>query len=246
MTSTPAGYTSSTKTWTGDAASVTFTRTGSSYLQFTNITVVLANKVTLATTCTDGEKFYSTYSSGKAFRVPSDLTVSEISVSGSKLSLSNYTTGDVVPANTGVLIASSTSGDHTMSIATGGTSKLGSDNMLKPSGDAGIDGASMAAAAPSCKYYRLTMHGGSEIGFWWGAESGGPFAIAANKAYLAVPTAGARAEGLWISETSSIHNAQCTMRNEAGTVYNLNGQRIDNAQLKKGVFIQNGKKIIMR
>ena len=62
MTSTPDGYNSTTKTWTGDATSVTFTRPSAadSYLQFTNIEVVLANKVTIASACTDGEMYYGT------------------------------------------------------------------------------------------------------------------------------------------------------------------------------------------
>ena len=242
MTSTPSGYSATTKTWTGDAASVTFTRTGSSYLKFTNIEVVLANKATIAAACTDGEgMYYGTYSSAKAFKVPADLVVSEIKVVNGKLQLSDYTTGDVVPANTGVLIASDAAGSYTMEIATGGTSKLGSDNMLKPSGDAGITAENMNEA--NTKFYRLTMHDGTKLGFWWGAENGAAFALAANKAYLAVPTTNSVREGLWIDDDVT---AIETVKAEKVTneYFNLAGQRV--AQPTKGLYIVNGRKVVIK
>lgn len=246
MTSTPDGYSSTTKTWSGDASSVTFTRpsTADSYLQFTKIEVVLANKATIAAACTDGEgMYYGTYSSGKAFIVPADLVVSEIKVDNGKLQLSDYTTGDVVPANTGVLIASDAAGSFTMEIATGGTSKLGANNMLKPSGDAGITAANMNE--DNTKFYRLTMHDGQYLGFWWGAENGAAFALAANKAYLAVPTTNSVREGLWIDDDATgvrqIENGELTNEN---SFFNLAGQRV--AQPTKGLYIVNGKKVVIK
>ena len=35
-------------------------------------------------------------------------------------------------------------------------------------------------------------------------------------------------------------------RNKNAVIYNLNGQRIDKAQAKSGVFIVNGKKIVIK
>ena len=160
--------------------------------------------ITLNAACTDGEKYYGTYSSSKAFVVPSGLTVSEIKLVEGKLDITNYDTDAVVPANTGVMVSSATSGDHSITLSVGGTSVLGGENMLKPSGDAGITADGMATAAPGCKYYRLTMHNGTQIGFWWGAESGAAFALGANKAYLAVPTGGSSAPSLlWFDDGST-------------------------------------------
>ena len=248
MTSTPDGYSSTTKTWSGDASSVTFTRpsTADSYLQFTKIEVVLANKATIAAACTDGEgMYYGTYSSGKAFKVPADLVVSEINVDNGKLQLSNYSTGDVVPANTGVMIASNAAGNYTLEIATGGTSVLGSDNMLKPSGDTDIDDDAMAAAAPSCKYYRLTMHNGTQIGFWWGAAGGAAFDLVANKAYLAVPTGAGAPSLLWFDNGSTGVNTLNVERETLnGEYYNLAGQRVANPT--KGLYIVNGRKVVIK
>ena len=241
-------YNASTGTWTGNTTSVSFTRPSdaSSYVTIDKITVVLANKITLASACTYDSKYYGTYSSAKPFKVPSDLTVSEIKVVDGKLSLSNYSTGDVVPANTGVMIASSTAGDHTMTIATGGESKLGSENMLKATGDAGITAEDMNAS--STKFYRLTMHNGTKIGFWWGAAEGAAFALGANKAYLAVPVATARSGFNLFGDDDTTDIETVDVNTESANVareyYNLNGQRVANPS--KGLYIVNGKKVIIK
>jgi hypothetical protein len=110
------------------------------------------------------------------------------------------------------------------------------------------------------KFYRLTMHNGTTIGFWWGAENGAAFDIAANKAYLAVPES-AMAPGLdflWFdlgSETTGVNNVSGKTADGRTDVYNLSGQRMAlprNARhsathgLKKGLYIVNGKKVVVK
>lgn len=221
-----------------------YTKKSSGNVGLGNISVTKTNTITLAEACTDGSKYYGTYSLGKAFIVPSDLTVSEITVENGELQLTNYETDDVVPANTGVMVSSTTAGNHSVTVSTGGTSKLGSDNMLKASGDAGITAVNMNET--NTKFYRLTMHNGDQIGFWWGAEDGAAFALAANKAYLAVPNdvAGARmgfAFGDDAAGIASMQRDECVMHNE---VYNLQGQRVKANQ--KGIVIVNGKKVVIK
>ena len=45
-----------------------------------------------------------------------------------------------------------------------------------------------------------------------------------------------------ITSIETIHNLQCTMHN----YYDLSGRRIDNSQLKRGVYIVGGKKVIIK
>lgn len=202
--------------------------------------------VTLAAACTDGERYYGTYSySGSAFVVPSDLTVSEITVSGGKLQFSDYATGAIVPANTGVLV-SSASREHTVVLSNAaGSSVLGSDNMLKPSGTS-LTALAMSTAAPSCIYYRLTMHNGTVLGFYWGAEDGAAFDLGANKAYLAVPSGHteARLSGFDMSDSEETAiSAPVALPEQAnGTAYNLFGMRVGTNW--KGLVIINGKKCL--
>jgi len=211
----------------------------------------VSSTLTLASACTDGVNYYGTYSNTSAFVVPSDLTVSEIKVSDGKLTVGNYSTGDVVPANTGVMVSSATAGEHSVTLSgETGTSVYGSENMLRPTGS-GITAEAMATAAPGCKYYRLTMHNGTTLGYYWGAAEGAAFTLDANKAYLAVPTAvAARLTGFDMSdsETTGIGatlNDRGEMINDK-PIYDLQGRRMANSQLKKGLYIVNGKKHIIK
>ena len=199
--------------------------------------------INIAAACTDGDKCYGTYSNSKAFIVPADLTVYEVSVNEDALRLAAYATGDIVPANTGVLVAGD-AGDHNVVLTTGGTSKLGADNMLRATG-AGIDAAAMSEADANCKFYRLTMHGGTQIGFFWGAEKGAAFAVPANKAYLAVPNAEAGAvKGFRFGEnTDGISEIMSNGENEKmSAIYDLSGRRV--VKPTKGLYIVNGKKVV--
>ena len=199
--------------------------------------------IALNAACTDGAMVYGTYSCGKAFVVPNDLVVSEITVLKGKLWVENYNSGDIVPANTGVMVAALAGGNYDVTLSDeAGSSIFDSDNMLKPSGDAGITAANMTKA--DTKFYRLTMHNGSEIGFWWGAADGAAFDLAANKAYLAVPnSAQLSREGLWLGDDVTAIETVKTQQAD-GQYFNLAGQRV--AQPTKGLYIVNGKKVIIK
>ena len=206
-------------------------------------TTVPTATINLAAACTDGEgNYYGTYSNSKAFIVPADLTVSTISVSAGKMTLSNYNAGDIVKANTGVLISATSAGDKTVTLAAGGTELAG--NMLRATG-AGIDANAMDAADAACKFYRLTMHEGTQIGFFWGAAEGAAFAVAANKAYLAVPnTEAGLVKGFRFGEnTDAISEIMSNGENEkTSAIYDLSGRRV--VKPTKGLYIVNGKKVV--
>ena len=205
--------------------------------------------ITLSEKCTDGEMYYGTYSSTKPFVVSDDIIVSEISVIDNQLNVEEYASGAVVPANTGVMVSSMTYGNHEVALSEEvGESVLGEENMLRPTGDAGITAAEMAAKDAACKYYRLTMHKGETLGYFYGAAEGAAFNIAAGKAYLAVPEAlASKVLGFAIGGGVTGIGAVADNGNAAGrrTVYNLHGQRV-NGKLAKGVYIVNGKKVIIK
>ncbi len=203
---------------------------------------------TIAEACTDGENYYGTYSNTSSFVVPEGLTVSEITVTDGSMVVTPYETGDIVPANTGVMVKAASAGEKSVVLTTAAGEAKTATNMLKATGT-GIDAAGMTAAAADCKYYRLTMHNGSDLGFWWGAAEGAAFALAANKAYLTVPTAEAARAGFTFGEgtTTSIQEALGVKRGESAsaTYYNFNGQKVEKPT-KKGLYIVNGKKIVIK
>ena len=195
--------------------------------------------------CKEGEKYYATYSSTKPFVVPNDITVSSVAVDGEgNLVITDFTQGETVPANYGVLVSAATAGEKKVYYSNdAGTSHA--DQMLYASSE-GLTAAEMATAAPNCEYYRLTMHNGTIIGFWWGAENGDSFAIAANKAYLAVPKGATAKAGFAFNENvANGINALDTQHPTPNTqhpIYNLAGQHVNKSY--KGVVIVNGKKML--
>ncbi len=199
-----------------------------------NITVSGAKTITLASACTDGDLYYGTYSCSKAFIVPSDLIVSEIGIEDKKLKVEDYATGAVVPANTGVMISSDVAGDHTITLSSAaGTSVLGVNNMLKPTGEGITSTAMEAASASGTKFYRLTMHNADlehdilgTIGFWYGAEGGVAFDYStANRAYLAVPSGAQAPARFWFTEEeNNATNIEAVEAAEEGVKFIQNGK----------------------
>ena len=205
--------------------------------------------ITLAEACNNGKgKYYGTYSNASAFVVPSDLTVAEIGLDAeNKLIVTEYATGDIVPANTGVMVSSTEYGDYSVELThNAGTSVMGSDNCLRATGNEGITAATMDVNDVDCVFYRLTMHNKTDLGFYYGAANGAAFAVAANKAYLAVPkTAGARIQGFsldgdTVTGISQIENGKSEVEN----YFDLQGRIIANPA--KGLYIKNGKKVVIR
>lgn len=194
--------------------------------------------ITLNSACTDGSKVYGTYSNASAWVVPEALTVSAITVSGETLTKDDYATGDIVPANTGVLVSASAGGDYTVYLS----SEVGAPktNALRPTGN-GITAEAMATADAGKEYFRLTMHNGSECGFWWGAADGAAFALGANKAYLVADPASTSARGFSFSDNSEALESIEISR--ATTIYTLDGVKVN--ELRKGLNIVNGKKVMV-
>lgn len=224
--------------WTGFVNDVTFSPGGTHRIASVKVVIAQTATISLNAACNDGEgNIYGTYSNSKSFVVPADLTVSAVKVVDGKLVVTNYNEDDIVPANTGVMVSSTEAGDYTILLSDEAGEEI-SGNMLK---------ASSVAMTGENLFYRLTMHNGEQIGFWWGAADGAAFGIAANKAYLAVPSdAGAR-DFVWFDEgeTTSlreIRNEELGMKN--AEYFNLNGQRV--AQPTKGLYIVNGRKVVIK
>ena len=72
--------------------------------------------------------------------------------------------------------------------------------------------------------------------------------VAANRAYLSTttpPPSSSAAIGLaFEDETTGMRNLTPTLSEGEGAVYNLNGQKVQNAQ--KGLYIVNGRKVVIK
>lgn len=184
------------------------------------------------------DDYYSTFSSSHAVQFADEISVYAVDVKNDRLAVTEIDSKQV-PANTGVLIKSSAASALYKYIASATSVE---NNLLLPSGDDGISASAMDAA--NTKFYRLTMHNGTQIGFWWGAENGAAFNLAANKAYLAVPSASLAKSFVWFEkdDEDAINVVNADAAKDA--IYNLSGQRMN--RLQKGINISNNKKIVVR
>ena len=197
--------------------------------------------INIASACTDGnDNYYGTFYSDKAYIMDDMLEGQVVSVdaNGKLVVETAYEGGDIVPANTALLIYAVEPGSYNVYTTTAAGEDWSEFNMLK-----GTLTADDMTVGENCLFYRLTMHNGEQIGFWWGAENGGAFKPGANKAYLAVPANQAK-DGFAFgndggaTSISTIDNGQLTMDN----AYNLQGQKVGSEY--KGIVIVNGKKFI--
>ncbi len=102
------------------------------------------------------------------------------------------------------------------------------------------------------KHYKLSYSaGGTDIGWYWGADNGAAFTSGAHKAWLVLPAAGARDFlGLPDWEESTSLNEELRMKNEefatAGEWFTLDGRRLDGKPTKAGLYINNGRKVVIK
>lgn len=197
--------------------------------------------ISLNPQCNDGNRVYGTYSNTSAWVVPEELTVSAVRVDGESITLDNYATGDIVPANVGVLVSAAQGGNYTIELSNAeGTEKP--NNALIGTGG-GVTAEYMELIAPDKEYFRLTMHNGTQCGFWWGAENGTAFDLGANKAFLVtdVPASQNAARGFLLDGLiTAINRVETTLtKNRA---FNLYGQQVNANAI--GIVIVNGKKVM--
>jgi hypothetical protein len=104
------------------------------------------------------------------------------------------------------------------------------------------------------KFYKLSLNGKGEegsVGFYWGAAKGAAFNYGkAHQAYLAVPQTGNRGDGvaayLFDGDKTGIYNVMATESESNDDTYTLSGIRVENKQLPKGIYIKNGKKVVVK
>ena len=191
------------------------------------------------------EGFATYYNSQRDVVLPEDM-VARI-VTAKDESVLTYETiaegGEVVPAATAVLlqIASAEAASQQPIFLAGKTADpITLDNMLH-----GSDVA--ATTTGGGKYYMLSYDkSGENIGWYWGVDNGAAFTSGAHKAYLAVP-AGTRSflalPGY--DETTGIAdvNRETTTNNDWFTV---DGKKLNKQPTRKGLYIQNGNKVVIK
>ena len=193
----------------------------------------------------DGTNYWATYyNSAHSFKADDNTTVYQAKVNGDKdaVVLTEVTSKEI-PADNGVVLKSSAS-SIILSVAT--TTATYSANDLK--------GTDVDLATPTNVYClsnettrndELTPRG---VGFYLYTPSDGA-KIPAHRAYLVVTGVPNTSRGfLGFGDddgTTAIDNSQFTINNSDGTIYDLSG-RIVKGQPRKGIYVKNGKKVVIK
>lgn len=207
----------------------------------------------IATLSVRTEEGYATFVSKLPFFVPEGVecaTVTEADGNGVLNFDYKYKkdseTYDVVPANYPVLVKADGKNTFNLVIASARKGTSNGTNLLKAGTDSEI------AAEVGHYYYKLaydnfdTKEG---LGFYWGATDGGAFTVPTGSAYLDIESTGTTAlkSFRFDNATTGISTPVVNEQGEAVKVaYTLDGRRVDAAHLTKGLYIVNGKKVIVK
>ena len=199
-----------------------------------SINYSLANETSLTLVAKSNDIYYATFSSASACEF-AGADVFTVNVEGENIVL-NEVASKQVPANTGVLVKSTANAVTVTRLES--APAIEGTNLLRPASEKMTEGF---------KFYKLAYDNFTEktgLGFYWGAEEGGAFTVKPGLAYLAVPQAqAANVKGFSFDGTQTgINGVEATTAK--GAIYNLNGQRVEKAQ--RGIYIQNGKKFIVK
>jgi len=196
-------------------------------------------------TITIGETGYATlYYGSKNLIVPTGVTATAYVVNDGELSeAAVYNAGDIIPAGTGVVLYDGIeeSKDYYFQI----TSEEGtapSENALYGTDEA----TTITSPEGDYKYYMLSTKDGADVGFYYGADDGAAFENAAHRAYLAVAeTSSTKPYYLFNNATTGVTTVEiATDQQRDDAIYDLSGRRVET--LQKGIYIKNGKKIVVR
>ena len=205
---------------------------------------------------------YASYAADFAYIMPEGLMGKIVYLDGNKLTTDNiYAGGTEVPALTPLLIrtyeAISGTDEKTyypvvLDKEVAADEEVAAKNALEYR-RAIVDGKYMTSSlnfGEGCRYYKLSVDSeGQNPGFYYGAADGAPFQMKnGSSAYLTVSASLASPALLFDdNEITGIENltpAQGEANN--GAVYNLQGVRMNGKNLQKGLYIINGKKVVIK
>ena len=160
-----------------------------------------------------------------------------------------YKSGDAVPAKTPLLIKAAQgtySIYQTVRIAVAPTE---GENLLRGDFDAEGNITYGSGNEKNYYYYKLTTQNKANFGFYFGTKDGGPFKMSnTSRAYLVLPREQSSSVKSLVLDDAILETA-VSMPTESkptdGHTYDLSG-RLCQGKLVPGIYIQNGRKIVVR
>ena len=153
---------------------------------------------------------------------------------------------NIVPAGTAVMLKTDAATDveQTLPIVIGsGADAYSGSNLLS-----GSDTDTEILTATGYAFYKLAYGpDNTTFGWYWGAEDGQPFTSPAHKAWLTLPASlDARFLGLPEGDATAIAAAAQERVGKDGAWYTIGGVKLDGQPTAKGIYIKDGKKVVIK
>lgn len=188
------------------------------------------------------EEGYGTFYTDKNYVLPQGLTAfgyTSIDVNNTLTKSVEYVAGDIVPANTAVVVKGA-KGSYNYYNTEEAATKTIEKNLLK-----GVTTDTRIEATSGVKRYILTRADDGILAFY--RTNTGNINVKANRAYLEVPTAMAVASFSLEGTATGINNVVTTAAKQG--IYTISGVRLNATTTKglpAGIYIVDGKKVIVK
>lgn len=198
--------------------------------------------------------YVSTYVADFAYVMPKHITGHTVALAEKEDIIFTdkvFSAGDEVPALTPLLIksdedyaAEETSRSYSPAVLNKTVEAYKGDNMLEYRRTA--QGLTNTMKDENVYYYKLAIKDGN-VGFYWGADDGAAFQMTKpSTAYLTVPVT-IKVQGFVLNlEEGETTGIATVVTNEDAPIYNLQGIRMNGKNLPKGIYIQGGKKFMVK
>lgn len=216
--------------------------TNANNTQITKIVVYAKDETVAGAINIATEEGFGTFYTDKNYVLPQGLTAFGYTSIDSNNTLTKsveYVAGDIVPANTAVVVKGAKGSYNyynTEEVAT----KTIEKNLLK-----GVTTDTRIEAASGVKRYILTRADDGILAFY--RTNTGNINVKANRAYLEVPTAMAVASFSLEGSATGINNVVTTAAKQG--IYTISGVRLNattTKELPAGIYIVDGKKVIVK
>lgn len=198
--------------------------------------IVLSNTLPAINLNESNGKHYATYYLPFAAKAPEGVKAYAGTVSNGSVKLTEYANG-VIPANKGVLLVSDNATSATFTLAND-ADVTAIDNDLK-----GVTAATELTGVDNSERVRIFSTKDGVAGFY--KPNSNITSLAANKAYVMAPaTEGALALNFGGNVTGINSVSDNAAMPHSAVIYDLAGRRVNHAV--KGVYVVNGKKIIVK
>lgn len=198
--------------------------------------------------------YVSTYVADFAYVMPKHITGHTVTLAAEQGVINTskvFSAGNEVPALTPLLIksdedyaAEENSRNYHPAVLNKTVEASKGDNMLEYRRTAA--NLTNTMKNESVYYYKLAIKEG-KVGFYWGADNGAAFKMTKpSTAYLTVPQS-TSVQGFVLNlEEGEPTGIATVVTNEDAPIYNLQGIRMNGKNLPKGIYIQGGKKFMVK